>query len=274
MSKLNKSPNIMIVEDQAVLAYDLLDRLKEYGFNQLMGPFKSGEKALIACNEMMPNIAILDIRLAGEMNGIQLAKELNLISEVFIIYLTQQEDEKTFNASVETDHIAFINKPFTNNEIRSALLRAVKQLDLEQTVKPKSKKVEKQSEIKGNLKIFNDRIYLRSAGKKIRILLDDIILITSNKGQGGAEFIVKNKEEHQNKKYVTSHGLNVLEKKLSFYPFLVRVSRFNTVNLKYLKLIDDADHIENSLKTLDLEQYKVKVGDKYRKQVMDKLPII
>ena len=186
---MNKeTPNIMIVEDQAVLAYDLLDRLKEYGFNQLMGPYNTGEKALTACDKKMPDIAILDIRLAGKMDGIQLAKELNIRSSVFIIYLTQQEDEETFNASAETEHIAYINKPFTNNEIRSALLRAVKKLDLLESSQPNLKRETPKKVAEDDLKVLNLNRLKRGWLKFSLILLKHFSAVENEKSFTGVRF--------------------------------------------------------------------------------------
>jgi len=255
---------ILVVEDKKILAQDLVDRLESFGYNTFLGPYDSGESALEASLNTIPDIAILDIRLKGEMTGIQLAKRLNEIKKIPIIYLTNQEDEATYNDSVKTLPAAFINKPFTNNELKSAINSAMRMIDEE---KPDFIKDEE-------LKIVDDRIFIRNGRGKYYIKLEDILWIQSHGGETSNIMTIDKIGEKVLP--VVGHNLSRLEKKLVFYPFIVRASRFYMINLKHVvRLLDHQPDGRSTLKkSVLIADNEIILGDKYRKSITDKIYII
>ena len=93
---------ILIVEDKKLLAEDLIDRLHDFGYQQVIGPYAKAEEAYEKSLKELPDIAILDIRLGGAMDGIELAHKLNMIKNIPVIYLTNQEDDITYQKSEKT----------------------------------------------------------------------------------------------------------------------------------------------------------------------------
>ena len=84
---------ILIVEDDGVVARDIQNRLKNLGFGApTMVP--SGEEAIEKVKEHKPDLVLMDIMLKGEMNGIEAAGQIRSQFNVPVVYLTAYADEK------------------------------------------------------------------------------------------------------------------------------------------------------------------------------------
>jgi len=260
------NPAILIVEDKAILAHDIIDRLQQFGYQNLYGPFESAEEALIECENDLPDIAILDIQLKGSMSGIDLAKRLNKNIKVPIIYLTQLQDDKTFKDSISTFPVAYLNKPFTNNELRVAIVNAVNELGDERSVTIKDY---------DGMEVLDDRIFLRNGRGKFYIKLDDILWIKAN-GETSTIMTKDRLEADLKVLPVIGHNLSSLESKLSFCKYLIRGSRFFMVNLKHVDRIIDQQSESRTTpqKILLIADNEIIIGDKYRKKVMDRFLIL
>ncbi|MEL7004212.1 MAG: response regulator [Bacteroidota bacterium] len=255
---------ILIVEDKSILAQDIADRLERFGYKQVIGPFSSGEEALEAVKTEMPDLALLDISLKGKMNGIQLAQKLNDKNSIPIVYLTSHEDDETFDASLNTYPVAYINKPFTNNELKMAVFNGLK-------LRAGDKLSQGLNASQDQLKVLDDRIFVRNGRGKFSIMLDDILYIQS--GGGETSTIVSNLDISYQPK--VGYTLNKLEEKLSFYPKLVRCSRYHIINLSKVERILDSSPSNKSIskKELLVKGELIPVGAKYRKDIMSKLHI-
>lgn len=256
---------ILVVEDKKLLAEDIRDRLEGFGYKSIMGPFSSGEEAFESSLKELPDIAVLDINLEGSMDGITLAHKLNSIKNIPIIYLTNQEDEATYQKSEKTFPVAFINKPFTNNELKIALKNAVKASGEEMSAFDS-----------GDLKIIDDRIFVRNGRGKISVDLDDILWIQSHGGETSSIVTVANRDENPKSRPVVGHNLSRLEDRLNFYPYLKRASRFHIINLKKVERIVDANAgtSKTSKKAVLIAKEEIVLGDKYRKQITDQFYIL
>ena len=79
--------NILIVEDDGILAAFLQDTLTAFGYTALQ-PVATGEEAITKAAEQKPQLVLMDIELAGEMNGITAAEHIQSASDIPIIYLS------------------------------------------------------------------------------------------------------------------------------------------------------------------------------------------
>src|SRR5438552_19079463 len=86
---------LLIVEDQAVVAADLAGVLGRSGY-KVCGIAASGDEALALAREHRPELALMDIRIQGEMDGIQTAEVLRRELDVPVIFLSAHLDEPTF----------------------------------------------------------------------------------------------------------------------------------------------------------------------------------
>ncbi|NQZ76977.1 MAG: response regulator transcription factor [Ekhidna sp.] len=257
------NPVILVVEDKPLLAEDLLDRLDTFGYSNILGPFKSAELAIQAIKDQEPDIAILDINLSGKMNGIALAKALIRIKQIPLIYLTHLEDLETLENSMQTQPVAFLNKPFTNSELRIAIQNAENQLDQETKSPYLIDATEK----------LTDRLFIRNGKGKIQIKLDDILWIQSGGGETSA-VVVKERHHEGKLPYTVGFNLNKLEERLLFCPFIVRSSRFHMINLNNVKRIFSDSNSTKNKKILEIADQEFPLGEKYRKNVLDRFHLI
>ncbi|WP_332774498.1 sensor histidine kinase [Polaromonas sp.] len=108
---------LLIVEDQAVGAADLVDRLVRQGY-KVCGVATSGKEALALARRHRPRLALMDIRLQGEMDGIQTAEMLRRKLDVPVIFLSAHFDEATLQFAKLTAPYGFLMKPFDERELQ------------------------------------------------------------------------------------------------------------------------------------------------------------
>jgi len=101
---------VMIVEDEVIAAMATEKMLTKLGF-EVCGNVTSGEDALERFDEDCPDILIMDIRLDGELDGIQTTELIKKSRDVPVIYVSAFSDEKTRERADATKPLAFINKP-------------------------------------------------------------------------------------------------------------------------------------------------------------------
>lgn len=112
--------SILVVEDEAVIAIDLQETLIGLGYT-VQGPIATGEEALIAAAELRPDLVMLDIRLAGRLDGIAVAEQLRATMDVPIIFLTAHADAETVARAGGTEPYAYLLKPFDESELAITL---------------------------------------------------------------------------------------------------------------------------------------------------------
>ncbi|NTU80580.1 MAG: hybrid sensor histidine kinase/response regulator [Chloroflexales bacterium] len=114
------APSILIVEDEAVIAIDLQETLVGLGYT-VYGPVATGEEALAAVAATTPDLVMLDIRLAGELDGIAVAEQLWATMDIPIVFLTAHADAETVVRAGETEPYAYLLKPFDEGELAITL---------------------------------------------------------------------------------------------------------------------------------------------------------
>lgn len=115
---------ILVVEDQRLVAADLEDTLKRLGY-QVAGSVASAEAAVAKALEVLPDLALMDIRLSGDVDGIQAATEIRARLDIPVIYLTAYADEDTVSRAMRTSPFGYLIKPFNERELRAAIEIAI-----------------------------------------------------------------------------------------------------------------------------------------------------
>lgn len=122
------SAKILVVEDERITAEDIKDGLISLGY-KVPGVVYSGEDAVIKAGELRPDLVLMDIRLEGEMDGIEAAEEIKKHYDIPVIYLTAYSDESTLERAKKTEPSGyvlkepsgFIHKPFEESELHSVI---------------------------------------------------------------------------------------------------------------------------------------------------------
>jgi CheY-like chemotaxis protein len=113
-------PRALIIEDEGLIAEELKERLLRLGFSVIAAVDSAEEGVAIATREC-PNLVLMDIRLRGEMDGVQAAKEIRRRVDVPIVYITAYSDQITVEHAKQTEHDGFILKPFLRTELRTTI---------------------------------------------------------------------------------------------------------------------------------------------------------
>lgn len=111
---------IVIVEDEGLIAADLQGRLEKAGY-QVPGVAASGGEALQVVRTQSPDLVLMDIRLAGDMDGIQVADKVRQEFDIPVVYLTAYEDRETLQRASETQAYGYIKKPIGSASLQGSI---------------------------------------------------------------------------------------------------------------------------------------------------------
>lgn len=120
----SKPVSILVVEDEALVASYIEEVLAESGF-RVAGVAASGAEALSLAAEHHPTLALVDIRLSGPVDGIELARQLRQSHGVPAIFLTGLVDERTTKRARSAEPLGFLKKPFLPSQVFNAIARAL-----------------------------------------------------------------------------------------------------------------------------------------------------
>jgi len=124
----SKPIRILIVEDEALVASYIEEVLAESGF-EVAGIAASGPEALSLAAEQRPILALVDIRLTGPIDGIELACLLRQQLGLRSIFLSGLVDAATTERAQVAQPLGFLPKPFLPSQVFNAIERALSLLD-------------------------------------------------------------------------------------------------------------------------------------------------
>lgn len=111
---------ILIVENEGLVGCDMATSLGKLD-HLVVGICASGEEALECFDELRPDLVLLDVHLAGQLDGIDTARELQRRSHVAIVYVTGCADLETVARARQTHPQGYLLKPFNHDELRLAV---------------------------------------------------------------------------------------------------------------------------------------------------------
>jgi PAS domain S-box-containing protein len=122
--------NILIVEDEYIVAWDIKETLDRLGHHtvDLVG---SGEDAIRSAAQNDPDLVLMDIRLDGLLDGIAAGNEIYHNLEIPVVYLTAHADEMTLKRATRTNPFGYIIKPFQAQSLQSTIQIALNRHELE-----------------------------------------------------------------------------------------------------------------------------------------------
>jgi CheY-like chemotaxis protein len=104
---------ILVVEDDGLIALHLTETLENAGY-RVIGPAFSGESVLQDfASSPPPDLILMDVGLAGSLDGIETAAQIRKRSPVPIIFITAYSTERMLERMKDVSHHSIIQKPFT-----------------------------------------------------------------------------------------------------------------------------------------------------------------
>lgn len=132
-----KKAKILVVEDEGIVAMDLQTTLEDLEYI-VTAVVDSGEIAIEKAKETQPDLVLMDIRLAGKIDGIQAAAIICSELEIPVIYLTAYADKETLKRAKLTLPFGYLIKPFEERELHTAIEMALYKHQIETQLREKS----------------------------------------------------------------------------------------------------------------------------------------
>ncbi|HYA40439.1 MAG TPA: response regulator [Syntrophobacteraceae bacterium] len=116
--KACSKPRIFIVENEILIVRGLEEALEYLGYS-VCGFAFSGEDAILLIERHKPDLVLVDIRLKGEMDGIELADKITSHHKIPVIYITAYSDRELLERAKVTDPSGFIVKPVGDRQLKA-----------------------------------------------------------------------------------------------------------------------------------------------------------
>jgi diguanylate cyclase (GGDEF)-like protein len=124
VSNGTETKRILVVEDQRIVSRDICETLQEMGY-VVCATARSSEEALDCSATHRPDLVLMDIRLSGQVDGVEVASELKRRHRIPVVFLTGNTDEETLERAVRAEPDGYLSKPFTRATLRSAIEVAI-----------------------------------------------------------------------------------------------------------------------------------------------------
>ena len=165
---------ILLVEDEAVLHKRLKTLLEDHNY-EVSDYIPSVQDAIQSIDQRKPDLALLDIRLIDDIyGGIKIGKYLNEQYQIPFIFITEMDDDDTFNKALEVHHEFFISKTKPDIDERHLIRTIQTALMHQESNKNASQYIEAMVDYAEKL-----RDYSKGMITKLRINLDNVVLITT-----------------------------------------------------------------------------------------------
>ncbi|WP_404790760.1 response regulator [Altericista sp. CCNU0014] len=122
-------PNILIVEDESIVAWDIKEALEQLGHTVLASVATDTEAVQMAAT-IKPDLVLMDIQLQGQMAGIRAAQEIYSRFSIPIVYLTAHSDGPTLEQAAVTNPYGYLVKPFQKQQLDTTVRVALRQHQL------------------------------------------------------------------------------------------------------------------------------------------------
>lgn len=243
--------NILVVEDESIVAKDIQVCLRKLGY-EVIGICSSGEKAVETALNEKPDLVMMDIMLKGEISGVQAAAAIRKELDIPIIFLTAYTDRDTVDRAKETEPYGYIIKPFKEIDIQTAIEIALYKHSKEKVVKQERdfyySLVEKQES--------NDMIFVKANQRLVKIKYTDIYFVEALK-----DYVVINTLE---RRYTIHSTMKDIEQKLPENQF-VRVHR------SFIIRIDKIKEIDHSNVVMENDKKVIPVGGSYKDHLQERI---
>lgn len=221
--------NILIVEDEFIISQDLEDTLLNLGYHVevIASNYKD---ALLALEAKKIDIALLDVNLNDEKDGIDIATYIKEKINIPFIFITSNADKNTVERAKETTPNGYIVKPFNKDSIYTTIEMAlsnyvakIKKSDTEPTI------IIKDGTTKFQLN-WKDILFVKSEGNYIAIVTE-------------------------NKKHLIRNSLKDFSATIPFKHF-IKIHKSYIVNTNYLKAIHSA--------YININEHEIPIGREFK----------
>lgn len=221
---------LLLVEDEAVLALDLRATLRAEGY-EVVGIASTGPQAL-ALFAQHPGIGgvLCDIQLQGPWDGIETARQLLAQRPVPLIYLTALADQPTLDRALGTQPAAYLPKPVSAASLRAALALALHAVA--HPVPVAAPPTAPEALTRDSILQLDDHVFIKDGADFVRIPLADILLLEADNTYTTLRTPTR--------RHALRLTLGAVLERLSFAQ-LIRVHRSFALNIQRVERFSDTD---------------------------------
>ena len=233
--------NILIVEDERVIAMDIQMRLERMGY-QVCGTVTHFDQVIETVSGRKPDLVLMDIRIQGEKDGIDTALVIYEHYQIPVVFLTAHGDTATFKLSLKARPFGFLTKPFKDEDLKNAIELALTNFQIS-IPRPEHR--------------HPDFLFVKDYSRLTKIRLEDILWIEAMDNY--SSIVIRDK------KIVANAYLSELELRLPS-------DRFIRIHRSYIVSMDKMDRIEDD--SIFIGEKYFPIGRSYRKEVLNRINII
>lgn len=208
--------NVLIVEDESLVAADLKFQLTELGY-EVPAIARSCEEALRACAMYQPDLVLMDIRIEGEPDGIVTATRIAEAYDIPIIFLSDLKDKATLDRAKMTASHSFLEKPVTRFTLNTSVEFAIQN------------HVKKEQPTFDPNDPLSDSVFVRKEGVLQKLISQDILWVKAS----GSYSEIKTASEV----YLQSKNMREVCGRLDSSTF-IRVHKSYTINATKIEKIE------------------------------------
>ena len=250
--------NILIVEDESIVALDLASGLEHDGYN-ITGIADNAEEAQQLFNNNEVDIILMDVNIIGDKDGIDTAIEILKQKAVPIIYLTAFTDAATIERIKQTHPAAFLSKPYSLTNVRIAIDLAVNNFAVSRNQQTTGKIIPLDKDSSRNtgptekemILRMHDHIFVKHNYAFVKLKLCELLYMEA---ENNYTSIVT-----ADKKFLLRLSLNQLLEKIN-YKALVRIHRSYAVNINVIQSFNEQE--------VEINQQHLPIGRNYKEDFM------
>jgi DNA-binding NarL/FixJ family response regulator len=127
-ARIEPPARILVVEDDFLVAAEIEIALSDAGFD-VAGVAASADEAVELAQSQRPALVVMDVRLAGERDGIHAAVEIFRKLGIRCIFATAFYDQHSLERAKPAMPLGWLQKPYSMASLVDAVCRALKELD-------------------------------------------------------------------------------------------------------------------------------------------------
>jgi two-component system response regulator LytT len=233
---------IGIVEDQRITAEDIAEILRQIGYLPSSAA-SNYDDAITMVETFSPDLLLIDIALKGKLDGIDLAFAINKNYNLPFIFLTANSDQLTVERAKEVKPYAYIVKPFTENDLYTAIEIASNNHNKQRS--------------QNNSSALNDAMLIKDGNVFHKVKFDDIVYVESDHVYLNIYTMTR--------QYLVRNKLDDFILEIDNCSF-IRVHRSYVININYLDSI--------SSQTLSLGEKEIPIQKNYKDALLRKMRLM
>lgn len=236
---------LLVLEDQVMVAADLVDMLQQLG-HEVLACVDNGQDALDEATKQQPDLALLDVKVKGNMNGLEVGRRMKSELDLPIIYLTAMDE--VYDLAKDTQPHDFLNKPVDPVRLKRSIELAVQH-------------TRSSDDISKPAGFPEGVVFMRHNDRRRRVELKDVLYLKADGGYCHVHL--------KGDKITLARPMRAVLDELNRYDRqgkLLQVHRSHSVN------IDHVTDIRGNMLMVDGQSFDI--GETFRERVLNLFPTL